>query len=76
MLFGAHENVLQKLPSPLTKPCLQKPLWVMQSNFLGTDFFISLYEQNIPGYKATLPVLASVCTINYPLSQCLDFYLG
>ena len=38
--------------------------WVMQSKVLGTDSFISLHIQNIPVYKATLPVLASVCTIH------------
>ena len=35
----------------------------MQSKVVGTDFFISLCVQNIPVYKATLPQVASVCTI-------------
>ena len=48
----------------LIKPCLKKQLWVMQSKVVGTDFFISLRVQNIPDNKATLPVLASVCTIH------------
>ena len=48
----------------LIKPCLKKPLWVMQSKVVGTDFFISLCVQNIPVYKATLPVLAFVYTIH------------
>ena len=48
----------------LIKPCLKKPLWIMQSKVVRTDFFISLRVQNTPGYKATLPVLASVCTIH------------
>ena len=36
----------------------------MQSEVVGTDFFISLRVQNIPDYKATLPVLASGYTIH------------
>ena len=36
--------------------------YAIQSCWNG--FFLSLYGQNIPGYKATLPVLASVCTIH------------
>ena len=36
----------------------------MQSKVLGTDFFISFCVQNTPGYKATLPVLASGYTIH------------
>ena len=36
----------------------------MQSKVVGTDFFISLCVQNIPVYKATLPVLAFVYTIH------------
>ena len=48
----------------LIKPCLKKPLWVMQSKVVGTEFFISLCVQNIPVYKTTLPVVASVCTIH------------
>ena len=55
----AHKCILH-----LIKPRLKKPLWVMQSKVVGTDFFISLCVQNIPDYKATLSVLASVCTIH------------
>ena len=36
----------------------------MQSKVVGSDFFISLCVQNIPVYKATLPVLAFVYTIH------------
>ena len=36
----------------------------MQSKVVGTDFFISLRVQNIPVYKATLPLLAFVYTIH------------
>ena len=36
----------------------------MQSKVVGTEFFISPRVQNIPVYKATLPVLAFVETIN------------
>ena len=48
----------------LIKPCLKKPLWVIQSKSVGTDFSISLRVQNIPVYKATPPVLAFVYTIH------------
>ena len=47
----------------LIKPCLKKPLWVMQCKVLRMDLNITFHVQNIPGYKATLQVLASVCTI-------------
>ena len=48
----------------LKKACLLKPLWVMQSKVVGTDFFISLHVQNISVYETTLPVLAFIYTIH------------
>ena len=36
----------------------------MQAKVLGTDLFLNCHVQNIPGYKATLPVLAFGCTIH------------
>ena len=38
--------------------------YAIQSRWIGTDFFIAVCVQNIPDNKATLPVLASVCTIH------------
>ena len=50
--------------APLNKAMFKRPLLVLQSKVLGTDFFISFCVQNTPGYKATLPVLASGYTIH------------
>ena len=36
----------------------------MHSKVFGKDFFISPPVQNIHGYKATLPVMASGCKID------------
>mgnify|MGYP001795977729 FL=1 len=50
--------------TPLNKTMFKEATldYAIQSCWNG--FFLSLYGQNIPGYKATLPVLASVCTIH------------
>ena len=55
-------NILQC--TPLNEAMFKKPSlgYTIQSGWNG--FFILLCVQNIPVYKAILPVLASVCTIH------------
>ena len=69
-MLNTNSGVYDYRALHLIKPFLKKPLLVMQSKVVGTDFFISLRVQNIPVYKATLQYwLLFIQSIQVPLSR-------